>query len=266
MGTQRSIAPRIALRIAAAAGIATALTIVAACRDADSSTTEPEPVTGIASFDRQRDGDEFTRDFALDRCTFTPTGKNPFFNLTPGYTLVLAGDEDGDEVVLRITVLNQTRQIARFPTRVVEERETKGGVLVEVSRNYFAICKEHNGVFYFGEDVDIYENGQVVSHDGAWLHGVNGARAGLIMPGLPLLGAAYFQEIAPGVALDRAEIERLDATVRTPAGRFTGVLLTEETTPLEPQAKDFKWYAPDVGLVRSNELLLVERGFSVSRR
>ena len=80
--------------------------------------------------------------------------------------------------------------------------------------NYFAICKETNSVIYFGEDVDNIENAVVVNHDGSWLAGVKGARAGLIMPGMPLLGARYYQEVAPGVALDRAEIESLDVRRR----------------------------------------------------
>ena len=79
----------------------------------------------------------------------------------------------------------------------MRERETADGELVEISRNYFAICRPSNSVFYFGEDVNIYENGEVVSHEGAWLAGVNGAREGMIMPGTVLIGARYFQEIAP---------------------------------------------------------------------
>ncbi|MBI1734545.1 MAG: hypothetical protein HYR51_05165, partial [Candidatus Rokubacteria bacterium] len=49
-------------------------------------------------------------------------------------------------------------------TRVVRERETLGGELVEISDNYLAICNRDNSVIYFGEDVDRYENGVVVSH------------------------------------------------------------------------------------------------------
>ena len=81
-------------------------------------------------------------------------------------------------------------------TRVVEERETKGSQVVEVSRNFFVICKRTNNVYYFGEDVDIYRDGKIVGHDGAWLAGEGGARFGLAMPGSPLLGARYYQEIA----------------------------------------------------------------------
>ena len=139
----------------------------------------------------------------------------------------------------------------------------KDGELYEIALNYFAMCKETNSIYYFGEDVDFYENGVITSHDGSWLHGVRGARAGLQMPGLPLLGSRYFQEIAEGVALDRAEILRLDATVTTPFARFSNVLLTEETSPLTPGVKEEKFYAPDIGLIKDGPVVLVKAGFSI---
>ena len=200
----------------------------------------------------------YTRSFMLGRCGgFSSIGRNPFFILEPGYKLVLAGVEDGVVKRLVVTVRNQTRVIEGVETRLVEERETEDGELVEVSRNYFAICNRTNSVIYFGEKVDIYEDGVIVGHEGEWLAGVNGARPGIIMPGTVLLGARYFQEIAPGVALDRAEIVRLNATVQTPAGRFRGCLRTRETTPLEPEEVEFKSYAPGIGLIQDEVLRLV---------
>jgi hypothetical protein len=243
--------------VRAARGIAltsAAVLLVAACRDGTGTTDSGgDPAEAAAA----RRSDAFTRDFDLERCTFADVGRNTYFDLTPGRTLYLEGEDEGEQLALRITVLHETKVVGGITTRVVEERETADGELVEVSRNFFAICAEHGGVFYFGEEVDIYEDGEIVSHDGAWLHGVKGARAGLIMPGLPLLGARYFEEVVPGVALDRAEVLQLDAVLRTPARRFTNVLVTEETTPLEPDARDLKYYAPDVGLIQDGVLQLV---------
>ena len=102
--------------------------------------------------------DPWTRDFALDAETWSSRGRNPYFILEPGYVLEL----EGGTVRLVITVLDETRRLAGVETRVVEERETDGGRLVEVSRNYFALSTRTNSVFYFGEDVDIYEGGKVV--------------------------------------------------------------------------------------------------------
>jgi hypothetical protein len=81
-------------------------------------------------------------------------------------------------------------------TRIVEEREWKGGKLYEVARNFFAICPRTKDVFYFGEEVDFYKDDKITGHEGTWLAGKNGARAGLIMPGEPKVGMRYYQEIA----------------------------------------------------------------------
>jgi hypothetical protein len=192
----------------------------------------------------------WTRAFNVEPGELASAGRNPYFVLEPGATLTLsAGHEQ-----LVVTVLNETRTIDGVETRVVEERETKSGALVEVSRNYFAISRRTNSVFYFGEEVDIYKNGQVTGHEGAWVSGQTGSRFGLMMPGIPLLGARYYQELAPRVAMDRAEIVSLSETLATPAGEFKNVLEVRETTPLEPGATELKYYAAGIGLVQDGSL------------
>ncbi len=186
--------------------------------------------------EEQVDDESWTTEYAVERDELASSGRNPFFSLEPGYTLVL----EDDEVQLTITVLNETKKVDGVETRVVEERETEDGELAEVSRNYFAISKRTNGVFYFGEDVDIYEDGKVAGHEGAWLSGEGGAKFGLIMPGEALIGARYYQEVAPEVAMDRAEIVGMNETIDTPAGKFENCLKTEETNPLKPKEKEFK--------------------------
>ncbi len=197
---------------------------------------------------------EFTRTFPLSTCTFTTAGRTPYTVLEPGHTLVL---EEGKGVQLTVTVLDRTETVGGVVTRVVEERETENGQLVEISLNYFAICTESQSVFYFGESVDNYKNGKVVNHNGSWRHGTAGATAGLMMPALPLLGARYHQEVAPGVAMDRAEITGVSARLRTPYGSLDRVVETRESTPLEPGVAEAKAYAPGIGIVKDAELLLV---------
>jgi hypothetical protein len=220
------------------------------------------PLLGAAQ--SQSDKRPFTASFRLQDCTFRSTGDaNPFFILDPGHRLVLRGEEDGEEVEVRITVLRETQDIAlpglgTVRTRVVEEREWVDGEIAEVSRNFFALCAETSDVYYFGEDVDNYEDGVVVDHHSAWRAGVDGATPGLIMPGTFLLGSRYFQEVAPGVALDRGENQAMDLTVATPAGIFAGCVSVFETTPLEPGEKGVKVYAPGVGLIVDETLVLEE--------
>lgn len=200
---------------------------------------------------------QWQEEFDLAKCKLLATGRNEYFILEPGFQLVLEG---GGERV-QITVLDETKVVDGVTTRVVEEREWKDGKLQEVSRNYFAICEQTRDVFYFGEDVDIYKDGRVVSHDGAWLAGVDGNRPGLMMPGTPKPKMKYYQEIAPGVAMDRAHIISLRETCTTPAGTFADCLKIEESSALEWFAKDYKYYAPGIGLVRDEDLRLVKYGF-----
>jgi hypothetical protein len=67
----------------------------------------------------------------------------------------------------------------------------------------------------------------------------------------------FFQERAPGVALDEAEILRTDAKVRVPVGTFRDCLKVEETSSLEPGAVGIKYHAPGIGLIKDDVLELV---------
>lgn len=219
------------------------------------ATVAVDGVTGAAGL---AEPERFTDRF--EDSDWATTGANRYMILEPGYQLVLEGKDEGEEVRLTITVLDETKKVDGVETRVVEEREEKGGKLVEISRNYFAISRKTNNIYYFGEDVDFYRDGKVVGHDGSWLSGEKGARFGLMMPATPLLGARYYQEVAPGVAMDRAEILGVTDAIDTPAGRFENCLRVEETTPLEKGARECKIHAPGVGLVRNGNLRLVRHG------
>src|ERR671911_390071 len=197
------------------------------------------------SFLTDRASEGWMTSFDLENCNFASTGKNSYFILEPGYQVILEGEEDGKKLQLVMTVLNETK-------------EAEGDNLVEVSRNYFAICKPTNNAIYFGEDVDMYEDGEIVSHEGAWLAGQNGAKAGMIMPDKVEVGLEYYQEIASGVAEDRAEIVSVNDTLDTPAGTFEQVLKTEETNPLKPGEKEFKFYAVGIGLIQDEAIKLVK--------
>ena len=216
---------------------------------------------------------EFTQDFRLEDCKFKTRGINPFFILKPGYQVVL---ESEDEKSVE-TVLCDTKWIhldgRRIKTRVVEERAFEDDKLVEISRNYFAICKKTNAVYYFGEESrdcpDGFDKNDVCTGeertDGSWEAGVAGAMPGLIMPGTPLDGARYFQEIAEEQeAVDRGEITALGLDVEVPAGNFSGCIEINDTNPSEGVCEfdeDVKKYCPGIGLVQDQELELVEYGF-----
>jgi hypothetical protein len=205
---------------------------------------------------RQKPSPEWQQVFAVSPADLSSVGENPYLVLQPGYQLVLEGKESGKAVRLVVSVLDETKAIGGIDARVVEERETESGVLVEVSRNYLAIHKTTHDVYYLGEDVDEYKGGKISGHGGAWLHGAGGAKLGLLIPAAPVVGQRYYQEVAPSVAMDRAEVVSVTERVTTPAGTFEKCLKTAETTPLE-SGREFKLYAPGVGLITDGSLVLV---------
>ena len=218
------------------------------------ATTSPSPSLSTG----QTTTEGWITSFDLENCDFVSSGENSYFFLIPGYQVILGGQEDGEEPELVMTVLNETKVVDGIETRVVQEKETEGGNIVEVSRNYFAMCGPTNNAIYFGEEVDMYKDGKIVSHEGAWLAGENGSKAGMVMPGKAEVGLKYYQEFAPGVAEDRAEIISVNDTLNTPAGTFKQVLKTEETNPLKPGEKEFKFYAPGIGLIQDEAIKLVK--------
>jgi hypothetical protein len=124
--------------------------------------------------------------FPVDRKALGVKGSNAYFNLTPNYQLSFQHGGDADT----LTVLDEIKLIDGIQTRVVEDRETTRGQVVELTRDYYAIDSATGDVYCFGEDVDVYKNGKVTGHKGAWLSGANGAKFGLscIPPPLPGCG------------------------------------------------------------------------------
>lgn len=198
---------------------------------------------------------EFQSKFSVEK-TLGIKGSNPYFNLTPGYQLVYRHGKSTDT----LTILNETRIIDGVETRIMEDRETKNGQLAELTRDYFAVDSATNDVYYFGEDVEVYKDGKVVSRKGSWLSGVNGATFGMMLPGNPKPGQRFYQELAPGVGMDRVEVLADNETVTTPAGTFKNCVHVVETSALEKRVKDHKWYVAGIGQVRDAEMLLVQYG------
>jgi hypothetical protein len=197
---------------------------------------------------------KFQDTFNAEKATLADKGSNTYMILKPGYKLILTDGKDN----LTITVLDETKIVDGVRTRLVEERETKGGKLDEVSRNYFAIDKATGDIYYFGEDVDMYDaEGKVTGHEGGWLSGLNDAKFGLMMPGKPRLGSRYYQEMAPKVAMDRAEVVSISETVKVPVGTFKNCLKTKESSSLESGVED-KLFAPGVGLLKDGDFKLTK--------
>jgi len=191
--------------------------------------------------------------FDVDKADLLPTGTNAYITMQPGRIQKLAHGKD----TLTVTILRDTQVIDGITAGVLEERETKNGKLVEVSRNFMATHRTTGDVYYLGEDVDNYKNGTIVDHESAWRAGAQGARFGLMIPATPTVGQKFYQEIAPKVAMDRVEVVSTNETVKTPAGTFEHCVHLQETTPLERDVSH-KYYAPGVGIIKDDEFELAE--------
>jgi hypothetical protein len=196
--------------------------------------------------------------------TFAPFSNHPYFPFAPGRRLVLEGMESGKNIVLTITVLNEVRSISvgiagserGVPTRVIEERKTANGQLVEASRSFFAQCVETGDVHFFGKEVDRYDGGVVVGHEGSWLAGAGGAEAGIIMPANLTVGARYFQQTAPGVAHDLAVNSASGLTVTVLVGTFTNCVRITVTSSLGTNGGPREMTcAPGIGLISDRNIL-----------
>ena len=122
-------------------------------------------------------------------------------------------------------------------------------MLIEDTDDWFA--QDDSGtVWYFGEEVDNYSKGKLKDHAGSWEAGVDGAMPGIVMQARPTVGASYRQEYYFGEAEDAAEVVEVGLTITTPYGTFRDVIKIRETTALEPDVLEFKFYAPDVGLIK----------------
>jgi len=200
---------------------------------------------------------DWQEEFDLANRKLSHTGEATYFNLTPGFQITL---ESASEKLV-ISVLDETREIGGLITRIVEEREHKGDELYEVSRNFYAIDPKTGDVFYFGEEVDFYTLGIISGHSGAWLAYEDNNRPGLIMPGTPAVGMKYLQEVAPGVAMDRARVVSISENFTTVIGDFENCLLTQESSQLNPAAIEYKTYCPGIGLVQDQSLVLTGYGY-----
>jgi hypothetical protein len=256
------------------------VSIVAVALAATSASGDPRNHGKGNGKGKRRGGDEWngSRVLPLSLCapgrnSFSTNVDNPFFPLPDDRQWVYVGVEEdtGESIGLQITVLEGTETFYEnsydIETVRVEEMEwldaNGDGVfdegeeeLLEISVNYFAETRSGT-VCYFGEDVDIYEGGEVVSHEGAWRADDPGNAPGIFMPAYPEVGMTFQQEVAPGIAEDSATIVEKNVPVETTEGTFRGTIIVEEFTPLEPGSVGTKAYAKKVGLIQDGDLLLL---------
>jgi hypothetical protein len=185
----------------------------------------------------QFDADNFSDPTKID---------NPWLSLPVGAGFEYEGETaDGTEII-QIEIPGDTKKVMGITTLIYRDTVHIDGELVEDTYDYLAQDDDGN-VWYFGEDVDNYENGKLADHGGSWLAGKDGALPGYWMPADPEVGDEYRQEYYKGEAEDVGEVVTLTATVKNKLATYTNCLKTKDTNPLEPSsAIEYKYYCKQV--------------------
>ncbi|MCC7141022.1 MAG: T9SS type A sorting domain-containing protein [Candidatus Eisenbacteria bacterium] len=194
---------------------------------------------GEAAYDPEIEAEDF---LSPEEAAADP---NPYFPLVPGTTWVYRKAAE----TIEVTVTEDTIEILGVLCTVIRDVVTEGGVATEDTEDYYAQDEEGN-VWYFGELSRNFEDGRLVSLDGSWIGGIDGARPGIIMLDEPEEEDEYRQEFLLGDAEDLAEVLSSEATETAPAGSCNGSCVqTLEYTPIEPGHEAHKFYAPGIGSI-----------------
>ncbi len=230
------------------AGVVLILLLAAAC-DSDSGS---EPIAAATTSERPAPAPTLpqgSEPFDLVPADFVAQIDNPYWPMAPGSKWTYhESDVDGSDQQVEVTVTNQTKNIVGIAAIVVHDIVTAGGEVKEDTYDWYAQDKWGN-VWYLGEDTKEYEDGEVVSTEGSWEAGVDGALAGVVIPAQPEVGLAYRQEYYAGQAEDAGEVLSLDERATVPFGSFSGLLMTRDYTPLDPGSNEHKYYARGIGPV-----------------
>jgi len=179
---------------------------------------------------------------------------NKWFPMTPGTQYAFDGftEEGGRKIPHSIifTVTDLTKEVAGVRTVVAYILDYSDGELVEAEIAFYAQDNDGN-VWFMGEYPEVYELGEVVEAP-AWIPGLKGAKAGIVMKADPQLGMpSYAQGWGPAVNWnDRGRVVGLGEQTCVPAGCYEDVLVTEEFSQSQPDAFQVKYYAPGVGNIK----------------
>lgn len=230
-----------------ASGLAILLALMfAACQKSPTKPTESakptESLSPVTAGDRKDETEIEPEDFVKEV-------DNQYFPLKPGTKFFYEGSKEGVPTTNEVFITHETKMILEVECTVVRDLAYEDGMLAESTFDWYAQDDEGN-VWYFGEDTrELDSAGNVISTQGSWEAGVNNARPGIIMLGKPKVGKRYQQEIAPGTAMDMAQVRSLNQYKCVPYDCFDHLLMTKEWSLLDRGVIDHKFYAPGVGFI-----------------
>jgi hypothetical protein len=174
---------------------------------------------------------------------------NTYLPLRTGSMWRYEGDGENGHEVTEIVVTADRKMIMGISAVVVHDTVTVDGEVLEDTYDWYTQDRDGN-VWYLGEATQEFEDGKVVSTEGSWEAGVDGALPGIVMPASPTVGAAFRQEFYASHAEDLMKITGMGSALAVTAGSYSDVVTTNEWTPLQPETIEEKSYAPGVGMVR----------------
>lgn len=191
----------------------------------------------------------------INPADFSTKITNKYFALPVGKKMVYeAKTEEGINEKIEIEILTETKNIEGVETIVYLDKVYNNGEMVEETRDYLAQHK-NGDVWYFGEEVDNYENGKLKDHSGTFIHGKDGAKAGIWMKAEQKVGDSYKQEYYKGEAEDMRDTVATGLTVTTKLGTYKDCVKVYDWTPLDKASREHKYYCSEVGSLVLNENL-----------
>lgn len=194
------------------------------------------------------------KSFSAARFVDPRAGSNKWLPLKPGTQWVREGTTlIGNRKVphqVTTTVTDVVRVINGVKAALVLDHSVGAGQVVQQSLDYFA--QEKNGdIWTMGGATEQYEAGRYVSIDEAWVSGVDGAKAGILMPAEPSVTTpAWSIAKPPEEDGDAAEYVRSQKKECVPFGCIPNVLVIREGKE-SALDNEFKFYARGVGQVRN---------------
>jgi hypothetical protein len=227
------------------AGCASSANTPSATNSTSAPALESRPATTASAGPELPTGSDPVK---LDPASFTADITNPYWPMKPGTRWTYRNVEPGEpaqEIVIVVTT--DTKKLANGITaRVVRDTARSEGQIIEDTLDWYAQDGQGN-VWYMGEDTAEFEEGKIVSRAGSWEAGADGALPGIMVPAQPQVGQKYRQEYKKGEAEDNGEVLATNHLVEVETGPYKDALVTMDTSTIEPDVVEYKFYAPGVG-------------------
>ncbi len=181
----------------------------------------------------------------LNAANYVEGVNHQYFPLTPGVLRVYEGTFEGEPRQESVHSSRETREIAGIPCTSMTQEVFVGGVLTEMTTEWYAEDREGN-VWKFGEESFEAVGPEMVPTADSWMVGVDTPEPWRAFPAEPRVGEV-FQGFRPD-GIDTFQVLSITDEVAVPAGPFHGCLKLLEN-PEDPEDTDIILYAPGVGRV-----------------